>query len=157
LTAQIANLEKQVDELKSTMTILEYMISAKAVSKREVSFDTGKTGTYQRIDTDAGSFLISLDTVAEYLDGYKATFQITPMSPITYRGFVLTAVTSRRFEPKMSFADYKATQKTKEQTFSQSLLPGRWNSVEVLLPGVKATDIGEINIEMSVSTVTPGN
>lgn len=76
--------EKQLSEMKANVEILqlEVNILTERISDLESRpyYDTASFGPsdkgYQRLDTTAGTFLVSLVSIAAYADGHRAVFKI---------------------------------------------------------------------------------
>ena len=123
-----------------------------AESKRDtVVLHVSEKG-FQRIDTENGSFLIACQDVTPYLDGYKVRFSIGNPSSASYQGFKLTAQWGKKM-PAKPRADWVKSLGYKQMTFTETLFPGAWNDVEIILSPAKSDDLGYLEMHMETDTV----
>jgi Protein of unknown function (DUF3251) len=112
---------------------------------------------FGRVDTQGGFLLVSCQDAQPYLDGYKVKLHVGNPLGMTFNGFKITA----RWGPRNTITDaaskeyfnWYAALKTKEFNIFQSLEPGRWNVVEMDLPGTDASQIGHVEIAVDTSRV----
>lgn len=162
--------QKQIDELKSQIAALHVKVSSleKSVGdcqtrlfKLELSKDAHKTvgldmtsRDYQRIDTDTGMFLVSVEDASPYLDGYRIILNIGNPSYAAYKGFKLTANWNTVYKDGLDFNQWIKTERTKEVSFTESLEPGQWNRIELLLPATTGEQLGFFALSMDTSTIS---
>ena len=126
-------------------------------------FDPTTKGGYSRLDTEAGTFLVSIANVQPYLDGVKLTLDIGNVQSISYRGYVVTAEYGihQPSEPasntwQAEYDAYKQSLKTISETHADTLLPGKWNTATIILPNVKPTEFGYVSISLKMDVVELG-
>ncbi len=91
LEQQINELNKKIDSLNSEIKKLDgklFLLTYDFNAYKNVVLNLSEKG-YQRIDTDNGYFLLAVEDVMPYLDGYKLFFRIGNPSSATYKGFTL--------------------------------------------------------------------
>jgi hypothetical protein len=162
--------QKQIDELKSQIAALRAKVlsletsqgdSAYRLFKLELSKDAYKSvvldmtsRNYQRIDTDTGTFLISIEDASPYLDGYRIVLNIGNPSFAAYKGFKLTVKWNTSYKKGMDPQQWINAERTKEISFVGSLDAGSWNRVEMLLPSTTGEQLGYFVVSMETSTVS---
>ena len=85
-------LEKKYEDVVTYLNRIENRVSSLEFIKHQyasITLDPGRPTAYRRLDSDTGSFLVSLDSVSPYLDGQKVTLSIGNPSSATYSGFTL--------------------------------------------------------------------
>lgn len=151
--ARIAELEKSVKSLQRRVTDmqLEYR------KERSVELDVGNPDSYHRLVSNNGTFLISLASVERYLNGYKVALKIGNTTNATYNGFDLTFRWGKQ-EPDFRSLDVWSkwwdSLQERTQKFSQDLLPGKWNSVELILLPTTADGLGYFQLSMETNEVS---
>jgi len=161
--------QKQIDELKSQIAALRAKVSSLETSvgdcqarlfKLELSKNAYKavgldmtSRDYQRIDTDTGTFLISVEDASRYLDGYRIILHVGNPSYATYKGFKLTVNWNTNYKDGLDFQEWIKAERTKEVSVTESLEPGNWNRVELLLPSTTGEQLGYFVVSMDTSTV----
>jgi hypothetical protein len=95
-------------------------------------FDPTLPGSYRRIDTSAGTFLVSVENVTPYLDGFRVECRIGNPAYATFNGFTLKASWGPHFKEGDDFAKWQASSHAKDITLLDRLLPGTWNKVTLV-------------------------
>ena len=121
---------------------------------KSITIDMNYKG-FQRLDTDLGSFLVSVDGITPYLNGYKLNIAIGNPSMVEFNGFTLKMQWGKAFDPngKVTSADWKESLKSKEVKFTEHLKPGHWNKIDLALAPAKPEQLKYIEIEMEVNHV----
>jgi hypothetical protein len=163
---EIADLRKKLDELKKDFeAVRDYGLGGdfglyKRVSSLEheaATFDPTSPGPYQRIDTEIGPLLVSLGKAEPYLDGYNVEIDVGNLSNATLVGFKISARWAKQYRQEDgNHFDWYSKQKKKELSLTGSLLSGKWNSVQLILPDTKPSDFGYLNISIETNTVSMG-
>jgi hypothetical protein len=107
---------------------------------------------FSAIHTDYGVFLVSLQNVQQYANGYKVTLNLGNPQNLNFTGVKL----GLRWGPEMPkegfekvSGGYKAWQsrfRKSEEKISRTIAGGRWNPVEVILAPASADEIGMIEV-----------
>jgi len=146
-------LKEQVPELSTRILKLELE------QYKEVSLDLSSKG-FQRIDTSSGFFLISLDNVVPYGNGYKLSLRIGNISTAKYKGFKFKLKYGKQYDfneikkDPSSYEKWEKSLKIKEMSFTNELLPAVWNHVEVILSPAKSEELGHIALSMETNIVS---
>ena len=157
LDARITKLEKDLQTLRERVNSLELELEKYDTAE----FDLSKLHKYQRINSNNGIFLVSVEDVTRYLNGYKIKLHIGNVTSATFDGFDLSAKWGTK-EPDMSggfakWSEWYGSLKTKEEKFTQSLLPGIWNNVELILLPATPAELGYLRLKMDTNSIVMGS
>jgi Protein of unknown function (DUF3251) len=121
-----------------------------------IALDPTEKG-YGRIDTGSGFFLISVKDTTPYLDGYRVTLHIGNPTSARYDGFKLKIAWVSDYpsqKPGESDEDYNKRTEAwsnsggeKEFSFTDTLYPGAWNTVSLVISPASAQEIRNLTIE----------
>lgn len=130
------------------------------IATLEISKDSYKTAVlepsgkgYQRLDSNCGIFLVSVQEVKPYLDGCKITFHIGNPSAVLYSGFRLKIRWGKRWEKGENYSNWVKQLQEKEQKFTEELKPGWWNKVVVTVSPAKPDQFGYLDLSMETDMV----
>lgn len=154
LERDVASLQAKVKELEDGLGSVQSELWSLEGEKRDTIALDVSSRAHQRLDTDFGSFLVSIEDVSPYLNGQRLKLNVGNLSYVTYRGFTITAAWGKKFTAGMKFADWRPSRQEKEISFTDTLLPGRWNRVDLFLVPASAEQLGFVNITMKTSVVT---
>lgn len=167
LRKEVASLKQQVATLAIRLTSLESDLATykstqefdKELSKRDsVMLDPSNPQGYSRLDTANGWFLISLKSAEVYLDGYKLTLNIGNPSSATYTGLKIKTKWNSSYDwthySESSFKVWQAAMRSKDDDLTDALQPGAWNSVEIILPQTKPTELSYVQVSIETNTVS---
>lgn len=153
LQRDVASLQADFKQLDEWVRSVQTELWSHEGEKRDtVNLDVSSRG-YQRLDTESGSFLVVIQDVSPYLNGQRLKLNVGNLSYITYRGFTIRATWAKKLTTGMKIADWRTSRQEKEITFTDTLLPGRWNSVDLLLVPATAEQLGYLTIAMNTSEV----
>lgn len=108
---------------------------------------------FQSVDTYCGKFFVFLEDVKPYLSGQKLKLNIGNPSHVAYQGFSLSAKWGK--EPDMiNYEEWENNLKEKEFTFTETLKPGLWNTVYLVLSPAKNNEFEYLEISLVPKTVT---
>ncbi len=146
----VAQLEKELRDLRLRVSELETM----TVRGTYAELDTSKE-TYQQVKSNNATFLMTFVKAEPYLNGYKVTLSIGNITTATFNGFDLKLKWGAK-EPEYSdkWIDWWHGLKTKEQHFTDDLVPGRWNRVEVALLPASADELGFLQVSIETNALT---
>ena len=164
---QISELSKEVKGLAEKLSASQETITNLQTRLLKVEFaqnayqsillDLGSR-SFQRLDTDTGSFLVSVQDASPYLDGYRVTLEIGNPSFATYAGFELTAKWNSQYDWSSyndgTFDKWQKSERNKEVSFTSSLMPGKWNTVELILPSTTGQQLGYFVLSMKTHVVS---
>lgn len=155
LEKEVGELSKTVEGMRSQLTRVEF--SQFTNSHGSITIDPASPKSYQRLDSNTGSFFVSLSDVVPFLDGYKVILNVGNPLDVTYSGFTLDVKWGPRYDySKFSVPTYTAWSKQlREQKFpyADSLSPGAWNKVSVVISPAKAEDLGYLELSIETDTV----
>ena len=155
-SGRIADLERQVKGAQEKIAALDLEVTflKSALDGRKAAYlDPSSPGGYTRMDSSAGSFVVSLEDVQPYLDGYKVTLNIGNLTSATYQGFTLKAEWGRDL---FNFAqsEKKDSSRQKNFSFTQSLQPGAWNKVQIVIPSTKPEDFKFLRLSIDTDVIS---
>jgi len=154
LQLQVKVAEEQIQSLQGDVWTLQVQTEP----YKTATFDPGKLGGYGRIDTTGGPFLVSIQNVTPYVDGFRVTCNFGNPSSATFNGFKLKAKWGPRMsvvtEKKMTFAQWQAAFHEEELSLTQSLQPASWNRVSFVLSPAKAEEFGHLELSMETDNVS---
>ncbi|MGO9018384.1 MAG: hypothetical protein ACLQVJ_08545 [Syntrophobacteraceae bacterium] len=142
--------DKEIIDLQSKYNWMDVQMN---VNKSIILNATSKG--FQKLDTDLGCFLVSVQGITPYLNGHKLNLNIGNPSTSEFAGFTLKTKWGEAFNPKgnVTYADWKKSLKSKEETFTEHLKAGHWNKIDLVLAPAKPEHLEYIEIEMEVNQV----
>ena len=156
--SMMEDMQKDISDLKAMQKDVTDIDSR--LAWLEISKESYKTAVlepsqkgYQRLDSNCGIFLVSVQEVKPYLDGCKITLHIGNPASVTYSGFTLRIRWGKRFEKGETFASWQKQLHEKEQKFTEELKPGWWNKVVVTLSPAKPDQFGYLDLSMETDMV----
>jgi hypothetical protein len=165
-TKEVKELKQEVDRLKSKIVGLEnsnkylgqeiWLLKFK-VGKYESCYLDQKSKSYQRLDTNTGTFLISLEDVIQDTEGCKLIMNIGNPYVAQFVGFKLLIKWGKRISKENNYADFEEWQKSiseKEVSFSETLLPASWNKVELTISPAIKEEIGYLELSMTTDVIS---
>jgi outer membrane murein-binding lipoprotein Lpp len=114
---------------------------------------------YMRVDANVGTFAVVMNDVHPFADGVKVRLNLGNLSSATFAGATLELKYGRRLsrfdEPDYAtkFQVWSKTLHEKQESVTARLLPGHWNPVQVVLPGIDAKDFGYLQVSMSTNMI----
>ena len=141
-------MQKDISDLQSRIAMLEMYKD----SYKTAVLEPSEKG-YQRLDSDCGSFLLSVQEVKPYLDGCKITFHIGNPSAVLYSGFRLKIRWGKRWEKGENYSNWLNQLQEKEQKFTEELKPGWWDKVVVTVSPAKPDQFSYLELSMKTDMV----
>ena len=151
MKVRISSLEQRVSLLEGRIFRIEFS----QTMYKTVSFDVSSPGGYQRLETNNGTFLVSLKDAQPYLNGFRLTLNVgNPMSA-TYNGFKLTAKWGKAMpRDGGNYLDWEKSIREKEFSFVETLASGAWNRVAVNLAPAAADELGYLEFSMTTDVIS---
>lgn len=152
-------LAERVEAVETRLSSVEFRTDLLENSGQAYSngtFDPAEKG-YSRIDTTNGTFLVSIQNVTPYLDGFKVTCNFGNPSAATYNGFKLKAKWGPRFDREVKGANYTTWQSSlreKEISLTNQLRAGAWNPVSFVVSPAKADEFGVLELSMETNSIS---
>jgi len=157
LQKSLSSLTDRLDAVDTRLSGAEFRVGSLEQSYFTATFDPASAKGYSRIDTTTGTFLVSIQNVAPYVDGFKVTCNFGNPSSATYAGFKLKAKWGARFDAKAKGVTYDQWQSTlheKEITLMEQLRAGAWNPVSFVVSPAKADEFGYLELSMTTDHVS---
>ena len=157
-------LSQHVDTLEKSLQKIQwdaFMKSLEDQGKTRVKLDP-TLKSYQKVECNNGPLMVSVDSMESYLDGYKLTLQIGNPSYMTYSGFQVTTfwgpefqtlAGTNKFTPELS-AKWQSLQHSNTVSMTDSLLPGKWNWVKVIVAPAKPDEIRNLEVSFQSSIIS---
>lgn len=128
------------------------------VGRRRWAFLDPTTKSYQRIDTDVGSLLVSVKSVQPYLDGYKVTLAIGNPYAMDFNGFGVSCKWSLPYLYTNGVASnaeaVKNSEKSKDLQQTEVLRGGWWTPVELTISPATADELKMLRISVIPNNIT---
>jgi hypothetical protein len=160
LEQRVAALESERQDLGSRVAKVENGVESLGSKYREVFLDPASPKGYARIDTSAGSFLVSLQDVQPYLDGFKLILHIGNTSAATYNGFKVKVNWGPSYDQAQSLNKdisvkaWLASFNEKEVSLTDEPRPAAWNRVELHIAPAKADQLGYLRVSMDTDVIS---
>jgi hypothetical protein len=128
--------------------------------QEQVTIDFSKE-TFTTIKTPVAEFFISPIDAQPYLDGYKLTLHIGNPTSARFSGVTLKVKWGALLERRTDLDDAELTahvkkwlndQKSQTIKITESLLPGKWNKVEIVAVPATAEGIRNVRIQIEVES-----
>lgn len=151
------SLEMRVADLEVRLTETTIRLDFMKNQGRTVAFDPANSKGYSRLDTDTGTFLVSVEKVTPYLDGVRVTCNFGNPSAVSYQGFKLKAKWGPRLENGVKgskYFDWQESLQEKDIEVTDRLRPGAWNPVSFVVSPAKADQFGYLELSMETSTIS---
>ena len=150
LSERVAQLEKEVGDFVNLVVSMQ--------PTKDLDLDPSSLNKYSRLDLENGFVLVSLESATPYLDGIQATIKIGNPLYVTYKGFKIKSQWGKRYDhSKFTVETYEQWHRSlhsKEESFTDSLVPGSWTPVQLLLPDTEASDFGYLNITITTDILS---
>lgn len=158
---ELIKMKQEIDNIKKGMGNLwkkVYGLEDVSNKYKKVTLDP-VTKAFQRIDTTSGFFLISLQDLKPYGNGYKLILHIGNPSTANYKGFKIKIRWAKNFDfsEMKDWSEYESWNesiKEKEVSFTDILYPACWNRVELIVSPAKSDEIGFLELSMETDLVS---
>lgn len=158
ITKQLAKVEEQSKDAQQTARRVQFAFETERTRYQSAEFDPSEPA-FQRIDSNTGSFAVSVDDVAQFGDGVRVRLNLGNLSSATYAGATLTLRYGPRAPPGTAedfyskYLEWDKALKSKEQTITADLRPGRWNPVPIILPSIDQKDFGYLEVKVATNQI----
>lgn len=150
----------EVDLLKTKIESLETRISElswkQTLNDRSTVSFSPDSDTFSRLDTNLGPLYVSLKNIKPYADGFKMTVNLGNPHNAAFKDPLMKVSWSPRVDFKVSgsYAESEKRKRTKEFKLQKVISPGSWNSTEITIAPATSEEVGRIEIEAEVETVS---
>jgi hypothetical protein len=159
-SGETAALKKRVEALEATVIKLQLDFGPRIdllemKPDQTIWLDPASPHKYGRLVTDTGAFLVSIEDSQPYLDGYKVRLHMGNPSTARYVGFTIHV----QFGPRPpadwnQFAAWNSTLHTSDVSFTETLEPGSWNPIDLILAPITPGQFGHLKVSMTTNTVS---
>lgn len=146
---KILELERKVENLQSVVKVHSELIPAGNILDASSS-------AYSVVHTNHGPLVVAVDNAKEYLDGYKLKLKVGNLTA----GVLTKVKISLTWGPSPSDPGFPDTPSGVEQAYKrhdydvrEELLPGTFNTVEILVSPAKVNELKWIAIKVVVGGV----
>lgn len=146
VTTKITALESELKTVRSRL----YKLEAKGSQFQSVEFDPSSKG-FQRLDTDDGTFLISLQDIKPYANGFRVSMSVGNPLGADYSGFKVHAEWGTGIDKIAENEEWP--QHKNDFDFTEVLRGGTWNKIVLPLAPAKPEEIEYISISMDTPQV----
>jgi hypothetical protein len=148
LKAKIETIKKYNEFLASEIYPLKWK-----VDKYESCHLDPTSKSYQRLDTNTGTFLVSLQDVKPYAGGYKLVLHIGNPYIAQFKGFKLAIKWGKEIN-YIKYEDWQKSLRQREVSFTETLLPGTWNKVELAISPATKEETGYLELSMVTDLIS---
>ena len=146
----IASLEKQVKELQEQLVFQS--LDLYTLKHAEAIFSPSSKG-YALLNSNVGSFVVALDRITPYANGYKLMFRVGNPNLMRIESPVVTVRWGRALGDHENYLDWEKTLKSQEVKVSNPLLPGVWNKVSLVISPATSEETGFIGLSLKVDEI----
>ncbi len=144
--AEITKLQEQIESLKESNENLERTVNFNKLMSDIDKFaylTPGETG-YATIEFDLGVLTVNLEDIKPYANGSKITLNFGNTLSSSINGLKGTFEWGKVDE---NGSPINALAKTKDITFSETLIGGSWTKVSIVLDGIPPTEFGFLRLK----------
>lgn len=153
---RLSALEKRLSDLESTVAYYKYLIDQKQVKYDSIQVDPSNH-SFQRLDSDTSTFLVSAEDASPYLNGYRLKLSIGNPSDAKFTGVKVKVRWARVYDfSKFTSESYKTWQSSiheKEVALADDLMPGAWNNVDLDLVPAASDELGYLEVSIASPSV----
>ncbi|WP_109478147.1 DUF3251 domain-containing protein [Paraburkholderia sp. C35] len=156
LRAQVA----QMDQMRANNAKLEQRVSMLEVQQKWAQDTTSMLDVtdkgYSIAKTNLGELLFAVQDMTPYGNGVKLKLLVGNPGMATYNGAKLNFKWGKSLDisqPDFSYGDWEKSLHSKELTVPNTLYPGTWNPVEVILAPAKPDETAYLSVAASLNNV----
>jgi hypothetical protein len=140
LNDQISNIQYRLDRLQVRV---DQLFGKDRGGYVDYVVFTPSDKEYATLHANVGYFVVSLDSLKKYGNGYRATFNIGNPNAMIFKGIKVGVQWGEAYPFK-----------SEEIDINKSLLPGVWNKVSIVLSPATANEIGFIRLALKANNVS---
>jgi hypothetical protein len=142
IKSKLTDLEKKYEKLDSSFRMHDFEQFFTETKEKRVFLDLDSEPGYLPLNVEPGlTFLIALDDVENFLNGYKVRIKIGNIYSTTFKGGNL----------KVSWGKYY--EKEKEFEFQTSIKSNTWNKISFNVTPFDPIENNTIRLEMEINTI----
>ena len=154
------SIKKYTQELEDSLNGYSQKLEAN-LEERLRSVDTRKvvlnpfSKAYQRIDTNSGYFLISVQDMKPIENGFRLVLHIGNPNYADFSEFKVRLFWGKAWDPNstVSYEDWRRSLSGSEYVFQGTIKKGMWNPMEVDLVPADTAQLGYLECELVVASV----
>jgi hypothetical protein len=152
LDAKITALEKRIANLETSIEIYKYLLDEKQ-EKNDTAVLDPSSRDFLRLDSNIGSFLVSLDDASPYLDGYRVKLSIGNPSNAKFQNAKLKVRWGRSLKSTGNYSKWQASLHEKEVDLTNDLEAGYWNQMTVDLIPCNPDELGYLEVSLQTPSI----
>lgn len=157
LEGELKKLRERVDEVAFDLFLAKVQLD----QNKTATFDPSNPRGFQRVESNNGTFLVSVEDVRPYLDGHRVTLHVGNPQQATFGGFKMKVGWARRMPSSTKGAQtsqeawkaFHESKQEKEFSFTETLRPGTWNRISFVVAPAKAEEFGYLELSMTTNQV----
>ena len=128
-----------------------YLLKSKFESS---AYFTPSSKGYAPVWTSAGNLLVSLYDIKKYANGYKLYLRIGNPTLATFSNVKLKSEWNKAYSPEESYGEWQKKSKSSDIALNYNLMPGKWNTAEVVISPAKEEETGSIKISIDATSIS---
>lgn len=161
LLPKIESLEKQISGLTARLSFDEDLLSSKQDVHTTVVLDPAKLHVYQELDANPLQFLVSLESVAPYLNGYKLIIDVGNPTTARFHGATIICKWNKAYDwrhySQESYKAWQAAIHTSQTNVTNEIDPGSWNPIEIDLLPATQDELEYLTVSIQSDTISLTN
>lgn len=162
--AESKSVEDRLQELEGEILVLKIEVEGLKSSKQTAHsfgiFDPLES-SFQVLRTDTGTLAVAIKNVEGFADASRLTIEFGNLTSATLSDVQLDFTYGPRMPKPLNFGSGELgawTDSLKKHSLSltKDLKPGNWNPIQVVLPGIKPSDLGYVRIDIDNSAIMLG-
>jgi hypothetical protein len=160
LRGEVEALKKAAKDTKTSLDwiapdVLQNLNDIGTLKHTSVELDPAAPDKYAGVESGAGLLLVSLGKVEPYLDGYRVELKIANPYLMTFKGVDVSVTWAPRWKVNIDqFAEWIKKNRSQKFSFTDELVPGRWNSLSLILPSTKPDEFGYLSVSLDTNTIS---
>jgi hypothetical protein len=150
LDGKVRDLLSSTEKLQAAVLVYRDLLKAKEDSHRSIVLDPSSR-VFQRLDSDGGYFLVSIQSITPYLNGYKVMLNVGNPLAADFRDATFSAKWAKDLDsspeapaPVVHHQDFQV---------ATPLRSGKWNTVELDLIPAAPDELGILTLSVAAKTV----
>ncbi len=154
----------RITKLQSDIEAVKYLngiLIQQAFSTVPTPLDPTSKG-YAYVPSNVGKLLVSCEGAESYLDGQKLILLIGNPFAMSFSGFTMKVrygtrppdATKDVSESQNQRTEWEKTLKSKDVSFTETLTPGAWTKVELILSPSKPEEVAYIDFQVATNQVS---
>lgn len=155
LDAQLKTIRDQVFDANMALIRHGTRITGIQNQYRTIVLDPGGPEQFQRLDTSVGTFLVSIESIAQRADGVEVVLNVGNTTSARISGGIFTASWGSRAPPEDDdgWVDWALNLNRGEIKFTKSLEAGTWNKIPLSLKKQPIDSFGYLELSLETPSV----